>query len=248
MHYPRFFVPDMSEQGTLWLDENESRHAVAVLRCQLGDHLLAFDGQGGERLCRISAITKKKVELECIAGLDTDRELARPLILIVALPKGDRQKTLIEMATQIGVSALVPLETTRGVAQPTRDSVIRLQRTVIEASKQCGRNRLMEILPPTNVDRLSTDARWQTPFHAKWIAHPYDESEQWSPATADRPPPTSPIAIAVGPEGGFTRDEVQRLIQCDWHRISLGKSILRVETAAVALAAWAARIMLDQIV
>ncbi len=82
------------------------------------------------------------------SGAEISREPRVELTLAVALPKGERQKWLVEKLTELGAARLVPLITERGVAQPVEAAMVRLRRAVIEASKQCERNRLMEIAPP----------------------------------------------------------------------------------------------------
>lgn len=244
MQLPRFFDPLLPEQGVFELDPLEIRHVSSVLRCQPGDCVIVFDGAGREQVCRIVGISRKSVQLELVEALNTNRELPRSLTLAVALPKGDRQKTLIEMVTQIGVTHLLPLHTDRGVAQPTTDALLRLQRIVIEASKQCGRNRLMRILSPTEVRDLASIESMQN--DQKWFAHPYDETGNPASALLEGAMRSKSISLAVGPEGGFTPDEIQALSHSGWLRVSLGKSIQRIETAAVTLAAWGVKVMLDQ--
>src|SRR5205823_8730666 len=108
-------------------------------------------------------------ELSIIERREVSRELSFSLTLAVALPKGERQKWLIEKATELGVTRLVPLVTERGVAQPVESALDRLRRSVIEASKQCGRNRLLEIAAPARVNDFFS----ATPAIAtRWIADP----------------------------------------------------------------------------
>ena len=143
------------------------------------------------------------------------------------LPKGDRQKWLVEKATELGVARLVPLVTERAVAQPSENALERLRRAVIEASKQCGRNRLMEIALPKSWDEFLT-ANNQVAY--RLVAHPSAEEPLSSYLQAS-------IVAAIGAEGGFTDEEIARAESQGWKSIGLGPRTLRVETAAVALAA-----------
>jgi len=159
------------------------------------------------------------------------------LTLAVALPKGDRQKWLVEKATELGVTRLIPLVTERGVAQPTEAALERLRRSVIEASKQCGRNRLMEIGAPCAASECFAQASAEA-IHI--VADPTGESlvaQSWSRRAGTT---ATPMIAAVGPEGGFTPEEVAAAQVAGWRLVSLGSRVLRVETAAIALAAWAA--------
>ena len=178
------------------------------------------------------------MRLTIVERRDVDRELPCEISLGVALPKGDRQRWLIEKATELGVARLVPLVTTRGVAQPTVEALRRLKRTVIEASKQCGRNRLMEISEPlawsefVNVAQSSKSE--PTVPVVRQFAHP------GAMALADcrrEPSPAAGFALAVGPEGGLTDEECREAADSGWQAIDLGPRILRVETAAIVLVA-----------
>ena len=115
-----------------------------------------------------------------------DRELPREIVVGVALPKADRQRWLIEKLVELGVARVVPLQTQRSVVHPDQRSLAKLHRTVVEASKQCGRNRLMEVAPLAPLaDYLQT-----VPAAAlKWIADPSGTLPRSVPAAA---PPLFP--------------------------------------------------------
>ena len=121
---------------------------IHVLRAKPGLEVMLFDGSGSEFLARVEKVERSAVRLTVVERRIVDRELPKPLTLGIALPKGDRQRWLMEKATGLGVTQLTPLITERGVAQPTDDARRRLERAVIEASKQCGRNRLMVVAVP----------------------------------------------------------------------------------------------------
>jgi 16S rRNA (uracil1498-N3)-methyltransferase len=148
----------------------------------------------------------------------------------VALPKGERQKWLVEKLTELGVARLVPLETERGVAEATPAARERLRRGVIEACKQCGRNRLMEIGAPRSVAGAIADM----PAGSRVViadpgGAPLDSIGLVAGAA-------SALAL-VGPEGGFTAAELAAAEAVGGVRASLGLHVLRIETAAIALAA-----------
>jgi 16S rRNA (uracil1498-N3)-methyltransferase len=126
----------------------------------------------------------------------------------------------------------VPLETTRGVAQPVSGALDRLRRSVVEASKQCGRNRLMEVAEPQS---LATFLK-QSDQVGRWFAQPGGTQLRQIFARQQAVRPSS-LFIAVGPEGGFTDDEAAQAVAADWQFVGLGDRILRIETAAAVLAA-----------
>lgn len=214
--------------GRVTLTGPEAHHLARVMRATTGEEFTLFDGRGGECRARIVLVSKQAVEFEILKRLEFDRETLAPLELAVALPKGDRQHWLVEKAVELGVTTLLPLITERGVAEPGDAARERMERWGVEACKQCGRNRLLEVAAPLTIEALAR----RTCAGVKLIAHPGGESA----ATFDAV--SSGVTIAVGPEGGFTEGEVQTLLAADWRQVSLGPRILRVETAAVALAAF----------
>jgi 16S rRNA (uracil1498-N3)-methyltransferase len=225
----RFFVGQPISGDRAKLAGDEARHLATVMRVQLGDRIVLFDGSGAEFLAEVAALRKQAVELTVVERREISREAPREVTLAVALPKGERQKWLVEKATELGAARLVPLMAERGVAEPTPSALDRLRRTVIEASKQCGRNLLMEIAPPAAaIDYLATAGG------ARYVADPAGRPVARIALGAD-----AAVAIAVGPEGGFTAAELDAADFAGWQRVSLGRAILRVETAAIAGAAWA---------
>jgi 16S rRNA (uracil1498-N3)-methyltransferase len=180
-------------------------------------------------LAQVTKVGRSQVELAVLERREIDREFSFPLVLGVALPKGERQKWLVEKATELGVSRIVPLKTGRSVAEPGESAIDRLRRSVIEASKQCGRNRLLEIVAP---QELAAYLATPPEGAVRWFAHPGDAplAEQTDPGEQNRE-----VFLAIGPEGGFTADEAQLAFKLGWQAISLGPRILRVETAAIAL-------------
>src|SRR5262249_26253437 len=142
------------------------------------------------------------------------------------LPKGDRGKFLIEKLTELGVSAYVPLRTQRSVVHPAQTHSERLKRQVIEASKQCGRNILMEVRELTSWTQfLSTPGLPD----CRVLSHPGGQG------VLAQHGERGDIAIAVGPEGGFSDTEISCASEAGWRIVGLGPRLLRVETAAIVL-------------
>ena len=231
----RYFLPDFPDTGVCQLDGSEAHHLLHVMRCQVGDQIELFDGQGRVATAAIIEAARKQVAVEVLQVSRTSQESAAPLHLGIALPKGDRQKWLIEKCVELGVASVTPLETSRSVAQPTEKALERLRRSVIEASKQCGRNHLMEIRSPVALARWWDD-RGTGDAVDYWVAHPGESATPLAVAVAqriERLKPADGLAVAIGPEGGFAESE----LSADWQKVSLGKRILRMETAALAIAA-----------
>lgn len=224
----RFFVETPILADTVQLHGDEAHHMGRVMRLTAGDEVVLFDDSGAEFAARIETIDKRLATLAILQRREVDRELPCELTVACALPKGDRQKWLVEKLVELGATRLIPLETARGVAQPHDHAVVRLARGVIEASKQCQRNRLMRIEPACTVAEYLSRAA----IGARLVAHPGGPP---MPAVLSGTP--AAVRLAVGPEGGFTEEELQMATQFGWQLVGLGPRILRVETAAIALTA-----------
>lgn len=221
----RFYVNCPFSPGTVELDGPEAHHLATVCRLRPGDAVCLFNGDGHEYPAVISRIERRRVSLEVGAAETPNRELPFRLEVAAPLPRGDRAQFLVEKLTELGATAFVPLKTARSVVKPDEAKRDKLQRYVIEASKQCGRNVLMEVHAP--VEWLEYCRRDTLPPQ-KVLAHPGIEGG-WTGEPAA-------VAAAVGPEGGFTDEEVEAARSAGWRVVGLGPRILRIETAGLALA------------
>lgn len=228
----RFFLetPPADDRATLTGDE--ARHLTRVMRAAVGDSLELFDGRGGAWQAEVMRLGRQEVELVILAespAAEPHTPTATTLTIAAALPKGDRQKWMVEKLTELGAARLVPLSTARSVAEATPSALTRLRRQVIEACKQCRRNTLLEIAEPQSLAE-ACDARG--PGTLGLLTDPAGQPA----GRLLTPPPTSILAL-IGPEGGFTPNERQLALDSGFTAIRLGPHILRVETAAIALAA-----------
>ena len=231
----RFFVDQPIHTNAIDLEGAEAHHLIHALRASIGTEVVLWDGSGAEFSARIINLTRSSARLEILARKEVDRELPIKITLGVALPKGDRQRWLVEKAVELGVATIVPLITERSVVRPTDQVLSRMRRTAIEASKQCGRNRLAEVAPAHNVAEYFLTAPKKSAV--RLVAHP--DSPNTSPMARDDPSTQSAVAryLAVGPEGGFTNREIRMATEADWQILGLGPRTLRTETAAIALVA-----------
>ena len=155
----------------------------------------------------------------------------RPALhLACALPKGDRQQVLLDMATQLGMTQFTPLHCERSVVKPGANSPARWKKICLEACKQSRRLHLPAMESLATVKNVT--ARAVAGGARVWIAHPAEDARALIDAVSLTP---GDVTVLVGPEGGFTPEEVNQAIAQGAGFISLGKPILRIETAAVAL-------------
>jgi 16S rRNA (uracil1498-N3)-methyltransferase len=224
----RFYVNLPLTPGPFTLDGPEAHHLATVCRLRPGSEVSLFNGDGHEYAARITQVARREITLEITAIDRPLRELPFALEVAAPLPKGDRCQFLVEKLTELGVTKFVPLICDRSVIHPRDGKREKLERYVIEASKQCGRNVLM---------RIAESAAWDNYVsvgdagEVRILAHPYQAGE-----LAGMVMDAARIRIAVGPEGGFTDGEMANAAANRWRAVALGPRILRVETAALVLA------------
>ena len=234
----RFFLDSIPNSDRLVagdkiaLQGDQAHHAINVMRFNIGDQLVLFDGSGIQYLAAVEDIEKKTVSLTILESVEDAKSLATEITIAVALPKGDRQKFLIEKMVELGVQTLIPLKTKRAVAVANPKVIARLGKQVIEASKQCGRNKLMEITEAQTINQLIEKSGESFPNAQTLVADPY----QGEPISKFASGPQRDFVVAIGPEGGLDESEVQLLLENQFQPVRLGPSILRIETACVAVA------------
>lgn len=226
----RFYVPGHWTTGQqIALPETEARHVARVLRKQVQQQIEVFDGAGTAALATITEITSKVVRVAIHDPVDIQTECVPRLIIAVAPPKGDRFRSMLEKLTELGVDRFIPLRTSRSVVDPRDSKLEKLEQNMIAACKQCGRNRLPELATVTNLSDLL-----QHPSAATVLV-----GDQRGTSAIELAPQllANDKLIIIGPEGGFTTDERDQLAQRGAQSVRAGRHVLRIETAAVALAA-----------
>ena len=232
LHFPAIESGTMAE-----LSGDEAHHLIRVMRRKPGDIITLFDGYGHEFPAKITGTQKDCVLLRILEVRNVDTESQHQVTVAVSLPKGDRQKWLLEKLTEIGCHRLIPLQTERGVAQCSDQVLERLRRQVVEATRQCHRACLMPISPKRTI--ASCVAEYRHDHAAGWIAHPRSANDfrQCDLSCLMQMSLPQRVLILIGPEGGFTRQEVDQAIEFGAQPLDLGPRILRVETAAILLTA-----------
>ncbi len=225
----RFYVNLPLTAGLFTLDGPEAHHLATVCRLRVGADVCLFNGDGREYPARITQAARREVTLEILRVEEPRRELPFTLEVAAPLPKGDRGQFLVEKLTELGVTTYVPLKCQRSNLHPRELKTEKLERSVIEASKQCGRNVLMRIDELTEWEGYC--ARGGV-GEMRVFAHPYHAAERSTLAKGKQP-----VRMAVGPEGGLSDEEVAFAIGHGWQAVCLGPRILRAETAAIVLAA-----------
>ncbi len=229
----RFHVPGPLQESEITLEGTEAHHLLHVLRAKPGDRVEVFDGAGASAAAEILEISRKSARLGLGRASEDVRANTVETVIAAAIPKGDRSRTLIEKCTELGIDRLIPLHTTYSSVHLSAGKIAKLEPIVITACKQCGRNRLMEIGPMLSweafLESLPEDS-------ALIIAHPGGPPLPEVLITLRERSPAQ-IIVAIGPEGGFSDEEVASGCAAGGEIAGLGTHRLRIETAAVAAAA-----------
>jgi len=228
----RIFQPMPLKSGeTVLLDEKSSHHLIRVLRIQVGEKIILFNGEGGEFESAITAIQRKYVE--AVVGAFNPREAESPLWLHLAqgIPRGEKMDYLLQKAVELGVNAITPLLTARCTVKMDGERMEkRIQRwraIIISACEQCGRNRIPEIFPAMKF----SDWLENMPCQNGFVLDP-EAASSVKTTIADRL--LQKATLLAGPEGGLTADEIAKAKQSGLIPLSLGPRILRTETAGLA--------------
>lgn len=240
----RFFVENDFRSGTVSFSGPEFHHMIRVTRHQVGDKVRLFDGTGKEADAELTFVTRHAATLD-VGKIETVPDEPGPRLSIATpLPKASRAGWLIEKAVELGVTNIIPLKTSRSVVDPRGSKLDTLRQSIIAASKQCGRSRLMTISP---VVEWSEFISKQCEGKSVVVAHPGGASftsslvsdslaEVAAEAKTKKAAATPQMIAVIGPEGGFTVEEITQVVSKGARLVSLGPRLLRVETASTMMA------------
>jgi 16S rRNA (uracil1498-N3)-methyltransferase len=229
--------PAQIQNQKITLNTAQQHYLHRVLRLRKGDRFIAMNGQGQSWLAELG--TEEAQILEAIA---TDTELPVPVTLLIALPKGNSFDEVVRQITELGVTAIQPILTVRTLLVPSSQKLERWQRIIQEASEQSERRlvpTLLEPIPWTKLLQTESDYRRYlcvTRQDAPHLLMCLSSEDQPSLTAGHSENPgaistQSGIMIAIGPEGGWTNDEIQTAVSAGFQPVSLGARILRTVTA-----------------
>lgn len=230
---PRFFISsDQIFSSHIAVIGEDVRHIVTVLRMKTGDELLLCDGQGTEYLARISGLTRTEVKADIVS--QRNRGIATPRITLgQGLPKSDKMDFIVQKTTELGVASVVPLITERTIVKIRDEAkrIVRWQKIAREAAMQSSRADIPLIGPIRSFhDFLMT----HDPGPMTLSLLPWEEAATPIKKVLRDATGVKSIIVLIGPEGGFSKDEAASAQHKGFHLVSLGRTILRTETAALA--------------
>lgn len=228
----RIYLPVKNREAkTIPISGEQAHYLISVLRCRKGDEILVFDGLGHCFRTRIAGIERKGVLVEVSERFPCGNESGVRITLVPGLLKGEKMDMVIQKATELGVHAILPVVTRRSQIRGTR-KIARWKKIAEEASRQSGRSLVPEVHEPADFSGLCNGlgAELQGPGFLFYEGDAIPLQQAFA-SVLPQPPA---LFIMVGPEGGFTRDEVRNAEAQGAIVTTLGKRILRAETAALA--------------
>ena len=236
----------------LSITDEKAHYLLSVLRCRKGDHLIVFDGRGNCFMAVIGEVRKREVFADILETFSCNLESPLHSILVQGILKGEKMDMVIQKTTELGVNEIVPAVTERSQLRDTR-RVKRWRKIAEEASRQSGRSVVPVVKDPVELKTFLSSPDFQsTPrgfiFYEEGEmklseavkVFPTKESKNPSPLLGEvgieshRGKGEGELLILIGPEGGFTEEEVTFAAERGLRVISLGKRILRAETAAIS--------------
>jgi 16S rRNA (uracil1498-N3)-methyltransferase len=241
MRLTRCFVPAaLAGQSQLMLPEGPSTHIARVLRLRVGAALSLFDGRGGEFEATIMAVEKRGVRVQLGAHHAIEREAAVAVTLLQCVIRAERMDFIVQKATELGVAAIVPVQSRHGVVRLDESGAARRQRhwqaIAISACEQCGRNRIPELRAPVSFEAACAAESAGAPAGAGSRVM-LDPTASQSLAQVLKSPAVEAlraVSVLIGPEGGFGEDEIALARDQGFQICGLGPRVLRAETAPIA--------------
>ena len=235
----RFFAePGQIGEKEIVITGADVNHIRNVLRMRTGEEVLIADGRGAEYRCKLTDLSENEVRAQILWKLDGNAELASAVTLFQGLPKSDKMDLIVQKCVELGVDRIVPVSTKRAVVKlDAKKEETRLKRwnTISEsAAKQSGRGVIPEVSGVMSFEKALEEAK-----KLEVLLIPYERAEHMAETrrVMGEIRPGQSVGIFIGPEGGFEESEVEEAVAAGAKAITLGRRILRTETAGLAVLA-----------
>lgn len=235
MHH--FFVtPQEVQENFITITGSDVKHIRNVLRMAQGEELSVSDGTGATYLCRICRIEEDCITADIIERQSSDSELPTRMYLFQGIPKGDKMELIIQKAVELGVYEIIPVQTRRCVVKLDQKKEAAKQKRWTAISESAAKQSGRDIIPKVhNVISFPEAIEYAKALDQKLMAYEKYTDMQRTKTAFDRALKARSVGILVGPEGGFEEEEASAAAQAGWEIVSLGRRILRTETAGFAI-------------
>lgn len=230
-----FVTPSQVKEERIYIEGSDVNHMKNVLRMRCGEEVTVSDGNNRQYRCVVDGYGEDKAFLRILEEKTVDTELSSRVYLFQGLPKQDKMELIVQKAVELGAYQIIPVSTRRSVVKldekKAQKKVERWQQIAVSAAKQAGRGYIPEVAPVVSYRQAVERAK-----ELDMILIPY-ELERGMQATKEiigAVRPGQSVAVFIGPEGGFEKEEVELAERCGAKAVSLGRRILRTETAGLA--------------
>lgn len=231
-----FVTPDMVSDTEIYITGQDVNHMKNVLRMKIGEQVEISDGNNLKYLCDVSAYEADRVVLKIVERKEADTELASRLYLFQGLPKNDKMELIVQKAVELGACEIIPVSMKRCVvkldAKKVAKKVERWNSISESAAKQAGRSIIPEVTEVMSYEQaLKKAQKLDIVLMPYELAKGMEETKQ----IISKIQRGQSVGIFIGPEGGFEREEVDRAIESGAYPVTLGRRILRTETAGLTM-------------
>lgn len=232
----RYFVPSSSwHEDRVTLSGDDVHHITKVMRMKEDDEILCCNPEGKVALCKITEISSSEVTCNILTWKDENHELPAQVTIVQGLPKGDKMELVIQKGTELGTHSFIPFEAERSIVKwdhkKAKKKIDRYQKIAKEASEQSHRNLVPEV---KELHRLNEILEISKEYDWTLFAYEEEAKTEVYRSLKDIIPnikPTHKVLLVIGPEGGFSEKEVEKLKQAKFNSVRIGPRILRTETA-----------------
>lgn len=231
-----FVVPDQVRDGYIEITGSDVNHMKNVLRMKTGEQLEISDGNNKKYLCEIESLEADKVTVRILEEREAENELPSKLYLFQGLPKSDKMELIVQKAVELGVWGVIPVATKRAVVKLDEKKAAKKRERwngISEsAAKQAGRNVIPEV---KQVMSFREALSYAASLDVLLISYELAEGMQATKERIRKIQPGQSVGIFIGPEGGFEREEVELAVAAGAYPVTLGRRILRTETAGMTM-------------
>lgn len=229
-----FVTPSQVKEGRIYIEGSDVNHIKNVLRMHSGEKLTVSDGNNRQYLCAVDGYEEDEAILRILEEKKVDTELSSRIWLFQGLPKQDKMELIVQKAVELGVFQIIPVSTRRSVVKldekKAHKKAERWQQIAVSAAKQAGRGYIPEVAPVVSFQEALERAK---ELDVMLIPYELERGMQTTKKIIEAIHPGQSVAVFIGPEGGFEKEEVELAVQCGAKAVSLGRRILRTETAGL---------------
>ena len=237
MHH--FFVnPEQVEDGLIRITGSDVNHIKNVLRIRQGEEMLVSDGTGRDYLCQAEEIAGQEVTVRILETEEEGRELPSRIWLFQGLPKSDKMEFIIQKAVELGAAGIVPVSTRNTVVrldQKKEEAKVKRWQAIAESAAKQSKRSLVPRVSGIMTLKEAFDYVESQGFSVRLIPYEHEAGMDGTKTELDAAGPGQDIAVFIGPEGGFDEREIELALSKGVRPTSLGRRILRTETAGLAL-------------